>query len=162
MLELQPDAAQEPETDAPLEPSVVREAHFYEPFADYLVKDLEECTNAVPLGGSRFGSKWGTPDVFGIFKSRESDIVKMPIEVVVAEVKIDTSQLITAFGQACAYKLFAHRSYLVIPRNSQPEDIGRLDALCLIFGIGLILFNSTEPKAPNFDVRVRAAKHEPN
>jgi len=139
-----------------------REMAFYEPFADYLVNDLEECTKAIALGGNRFGGKWGTPDVFGILRARESDIVKTPLEVIVAEVKTDTSQLITAFGQACAYKLFAHRSYLVIPREAQPEDIGRLDALCTIFGIGLILFDPTQPENPAFDIRVRAAKHEPD
>lgn len=139
-----------------------REAAFYESFADYLVNDLEECTKAIELGGNRFGGKWGTPDVFGIFRPRESDIVKPPLEVIVAEVKTDTSQLITAFGQACAYKLFAHRSYLVVPREAQPEDIGRLDALCTIFGIGLILFDATQPDNPAFLIRVRAAKHEPD
>ena len=138
------------------------ESEFYEPFADYLVNDLEECTKAIALGGNRFGGKWGTPDVFGIFLPRESDIVKSPLEVIVAEVKTDTAQLITAFGQACAYKLFAHRSYLVVPREAQPEDIGRLDALCTIFGIGLILFNTTQPDNPIFQIRVRAAKHEPD
>jgi hypothetical protein len=152
----------EPAPETTPEPGVVREADFYQPFADYLVNDLEECTTAIPLGGSRFGSKWGTPDVFGIFKSRESDIVKTPLEVVVVEVKIDTSQLVTAFGQACADKLFAHRSYLVVPHDSQPEDIGRLDALCVIFGIGLILFDSATPRVPDFEIRVRAAKHEPD
>lgn len=139
-----------------------REAAFYEPFADYLVNDLEECTKAIALGGNRFGGKWGTPDVFGIFRSRESDIVKTPLEVIVAEIKTDTLQLITAFGQSCAYKLFSHRSYLVVPREAQPEDIGRLDSLCNIFGIGLILFDATQPDNPAFQIRVRAAKHEPD
>ena len=140
----------------------IRESDFYEPFADYLVNELEECTVAVPLGGNRFGGKWGTPDVFGIFKARESDIVKHPLEVVVAEIKLDTGQLITAFGQACGYKLFSHRSYLVVPRQAPPEDIDRLDALCLIFGIGLILYDTTTPSDPSFQIRVRAAKHEPD
>ncbi len=143
-------------------PTAIRESDFYEPFADYLVNELEECTVAVPLGGNRFGGKWGTPDVFGIFKSRESDIVKSPLEVVVAEIKLDAGQLITAFGQACAYKLFSHRSYLVVPRNAPPEDIDRLDALCLIFGIGLILYDATKPDDPAFQIRVRATKHEPD
>ena len=142
--------------------AAVREADFYEPFAEYLVNELEECTTAVALGGNRFGGKWGTPDVFGILRSRESDIVKSPLEVVVAEIKLDTGQLITAFGQACAYKLFSHRSYLVVPREAQPEDIDRLDALCLIFGIGFILYDATRPNAPAFQIRVRAAKHEPD
>jgi hypothetical protein len=140
----------------------IKEVAFYEPFKEFLVNDLEECTAAISLGGNKFGNKWGTPDVFGVSKSRESDIVKMPLEVVSAEVKIDTGQLITAFGQACAYKLFSHRSYLVVPRGAQPEDIGRLDALCTIFGIGLILFDATQPLKPNFQIRVRAAKHEPD
>jgi hypothetical protein len=140
----------------------IRESDFYEPFADYLVNELEECTVAVSLGGNRFGGKWGTPDVFGIFKARESDIVKSPLEVVVAEIKLDAGQLITAFGQACGYKLFSHRSYLVVPRHAPPEDIDRLDALCLIFGIGLILYDATKPNDPSFQIRVRAAKHEPD
>ena len=152
----------EPVSGTPPAAGVIREAEFYSSFSDYLVNELEECTTAIPLGGNRFGSKWGTPDVFGIFRSRESDIVKTPLEVVSAEVKIDTSQLITAFGQACAYKLFSHRSYLVIPRGSQPEDIARLDALRVIFGIGLILFDATNLKVPDFEIRVRASKHEPD
>ena len=151
-----------PEPPEPPTNGTPRESDFYEPFAEYLVAGLEECTKAIPLGGNRFGSKWGTPDVFGIFRSRESDIVKMPIEVIAAEIKTDTGQLITAFGQACAYKLFAHRSYLVVPKGSQPEDIGRLDALCVIFGIGLILFDATNPRKPDFEIRVRASKHEPD
>ena len=140
----------------------IRESDFYEPFADYLVNELEECTVAVPLGGNRFGGKWGTPDVFGILRSRESDIVKSPLEVVAAEIKLDAGQLITAFGQACVYKLFSHRSYLVVPRESPPEDVDRLDALCLIFGIGLILFDAANSSDPSFQIRVRAAKHEPD
>ena len=151
-----------PQLAVPSTTGILREATFYEPFADYLVNDLEECTKAIALGGNRFGGKWGTPDVFGIVRSRESDIVKAPLEIVVAEVKTDTSQLITAFGQACAYKLFSHRSYLVVPREASPEDIGRLDALCTIFGIGLILFDATQSENPAFMIRVRAARHEPD
>jgi hypothetical protein len=154
--------APEPTPETTTGPERIREVDFYQPFADYVVNDLEECTRAIPLGGNRFGSKWGTPDVFGILRSREGDIFKTPLEVVVAEVKIDTSQLITAFGQACAYKLFAHRSYLVVPRDSPPEDIDRLDSLCVIFGIGLILFDPKAPRAPEFEIRVRATKHEPD
>lgn len=152
----------EPEKAVQERGQAARESDFYEPFAEYLKLDLEECTTAISLGGNKFGGKWGTPDVFGIFRSRESDIVKVPLEVIVAEVKLDTTQVITAFGQACAYKLFAHRSYLVIPKSAQPEDIGRLDALCVIFGIGLILYDSNDSRAPNFEIRVRAAKHEPD
>jgi len=140
----------------------VSEEAFYQPFADWLVNELEECTKAIPLGGNRFKDKWGTPDVIGIREPRQSDIIKPPIEIVSAEVKLDTTNLITAFGQACSYKLFSHKVYVVIPKDSLEEDIARLDALCRIFGIGLILFDRTNPESPNFEIRVRATKHEPD
>ncbi|MBF8278145.1 MAG: hypothetical protein HW390_3218 [Candidatus Brocadiaceae bacterium] len=146
----------------PKETDKICEESFYQAFADWLIRDLEECTVAIPLGGNKFKEKWGTPDIFGIFKGRESDIIKSSMEIVVAEVKMDTNQLITAFGQACAYKLFAHKSYLVIPIDSQLEDIDRLDSLCIIFGVGLILFDATNPVSPAFQIRARATKHEPD
>jgi hypothetical protein len=87
-------------------PSLVpKEEDFYAPFADYLLSDLEECTRCIPLGGCVFGGKWGTPDAIGIRKARESDIIKFPTEIVVAEIKTDTRGLITAFGQACSEML---------------------------------------------------------
>ena len=126
------------------------------------MEELEECTKAVPLGGNRFGGKWGTPDVIGVSKSRDSDIVKLPLEVASAEIKMDASRLIEAFWQACAYKLFSHRSYLVVPQGAPQEDIDRLDSLCTIFGIGLILFDALEPATPKFQIKVRAARNVPD
>lgn len=140
----------------------VKEEAFYKPFADWIVNELEECTKAIALGGNKFKDKWGTPDVIGIREPRKSDIIKPPTEIVSAELKIDTAGLITAFGQACSYKTFSHKSYIVVPKGSSVEDITRLDALCRIFGIGLILFDSGNPKLPQFEIRVRATKHEPD
>ena len=140
----------------------IREEDFYQSFADWLVKELEECTKAIPLGGNKFRDKWGTPDVVGIREPRKSDIIKQATEIVSAEIKIDTKDLITAFGQACSYKLFCHKSYIVVPKESLEEDISKIDALCLIFGIGLILFNSRNNKDPDFEIRVRPTKHEPD
>lgn len=140
----------------------IDESEFYEPFAHWLVNDLEECTKAIPLGGNKFKDKWGTPDIIGILKPRDSDIIKLPTEIVAAEIKADAGNLITAFGQACAYKSFCHKSYIVVPKDSPKEDLDRLDALCSIFGIGLILFDSSNPKTPEFDIMVRATKHEPD
>lgn len=159
LTQFKPDESLGPTDESETE---VCEASFYQPFADWLVSDIEECTAAISLGGNRFKEKWGTPDVFGIFKGRDIDVIKLPIEVVAAEIKTNTNQLITAFGQACAYRLFAHKSYLVIPAASQKEDIDRLDSLCMIFGIGLILFDVSNPAAPAFQIRVRATKHEPD
>jgi hypothetical protein len=137
-----------------------KESDFYHPFADYLVNELEECTRAIPLGGSIFGDKWGTPDVIGVYKFSPVDPIQPPIEVVSAEIKTDINQLITAFGQACAYKLFSHKVYLVIPRTAG-EDISRIESLCMRFGIGLITFD-LNPSEPNFQIRTRASKSEPD
>lgn len=140
----------------------IKEGDFYKPFADWLVNELEECTSAIELGGNIFRDKWGTPDVIGIRESKRSDIIPFPTEIISGEIKTDSNGLITAFGQSCAYKIFSHKSYIVVPNNSQIEDITRLDTLCRQFGIGLILFDNLNPKDPNFEIRVRAIKHEPD
>lgn len=139
----------------------INETIFYASFADYLVNDLEECTKAIPLGGNKFGDKWGTPDVFGIYRFSETDPVRPPVEIVSAEIKTDASQLIAAFGQACSYKLFSHKVYLVIPEDAE-RDISRIESLCLKFGLGLILFNKNTPENPNYNIRTRAVKSEPD
>lgn len=137
------------------------EEQFYAQFADWLVNEIEECTKAIPLGGNKFKDKWGTPDVIGVREPRKSDIIKPPTEIIAAEVKTDSQALIVAFGQACSYKLFSHRSYIVVPDDSSDEDIARLDALARIFGIGLILFDK-QAKEAEFEIRVRASRHEPD
>lgn len=140
----------------------VREEDFYEPFADWLVNDIEDCTKAIPLGGNRFRDKWGTPDVVGKRESKRSDIIQAPVEIVSAEIKSETSQLVTAFGQACAYNLFSHKTYLVIPKTSPEDEIARLDSLSQVFGIGLVLFDVTSPQNPGFEIRARPRKGEPD
>lgn len=143
-------------------PKMAKEEDFYGSFGDWLVNDLEECTKAIPLGGNRFRDKWGTPDVIGKRESKRSDILQAPTEIVSAEIKTESSQLVTAFGQACAYCIFSHRSYLVIPEGAPQDEIARLDALCQVFGIGLILFDSSAPDDPKFNIRVRPRKQEPD
>jgi hypothetical protein len=129
---------------------LIKEEDFYKPFADWLVNELEECTKANSLGGNLFKDKWGTPDVIGLRESRRSDIIQFPTEIISAEIKSDSNGLITAFGQACAYKIFSHKSYIVVPKDSQIEDITRLDTLCRQFGIGLILFDALNKDNPSF------------
>lgn len=139
-----------------------KESDFYVPFADWLVNDIEDATSAIPLGGNKFKDKWGTPDVIGKRQSGQADLVKGPTEIISAEIKTDTQQLVTAFGQACAYKLFSHRAYLVAPSHAHAEEMSRLDSLCQIFGIGLVTFNVNKPQEPDFRIRVRPARHEPD
>jgi hypothetical protein len=140
----------------------IREDQFYAPFADWLKNEAEEATQAIPLGGSVFRDRWGTPDVIGKRESKRSDVIKAPTEIVAAEIKADTLQLVTAFGQACAYRLFSHRSYLVVPKQAHADEVARLDALCEIFGIGLITFDRESPKAPAFTVLVRPRSNQPD
>lgn len=139
-----------------------KEESFYQPFANFLVHILKECTKAIALGGSQFKDKWGTPDVLGIFKFPELAPIKPFPEIVTAEIKLDETQIITAFGQACAYKLFSHKVYLVIPSSTPEEDIARTESLCMKFGIGLITFDKDNPENPRFTIRTRAIKHEPD
>ena len=138
------------------------EENFYQKFADYLKTDLEECTEAIPLGKNKFQDKWSTPDVFGIYKFSEADPIRPIPEIISAEIKSDQNQLITAFGQTCSYKLFSHKVYLVIPQDSNETDKSRLESLCSRFGIGLITFNRNNKENPNFQIRTRAIKSEPD
>lgn len=138
------------------------EEDFYKPFADYLVNDLEECTKAIPLGGNRFQDRWGTPDVIGTYRILGLGHIQPPIEIVSAEIKIDIRQLITCFGQACSYKLFSHKVYLVIPKDANGADMKRVESLCLKFGIGLILFDRNNKENPAFEILTRAIKNEPD
>ncbi|MBP8605145.1 MAG: hypothetical protein KBI46_04800 [Phycisphaerae bacterium] len=140
----------------------IAEEAFYNLFADYLVNDLEECTKAVPLGGNKFQDRWGTPDVIGTYRVLGIGQIQPPVEVISAEIKTDINQLITSFGQACSYKLFSHKVYLVIPKDARGADIKRIESLCLKFGIGLILFDRNNKENPEFEILTRAIKSEPD
>ncbi|HEX9430560.1 MAG TPA: hypothetical protein VF944_09300 [Candidatus Bathyarchaeia archaeon] len=153
-----------PTTAPPVGLETVEEEDFYDPFAKYLEGDLDECTRAIPLGGNMLRWKWGTPDVIGVYESRRTHIIKSDTVLVSAEVKLETNtnSLITAFGQACSYRLFSHKVYLVIPEDTDDETEARLEALCQIFGIGLILFNRSDAENPEFRIRMRAVRGEPD
>lgn len=125
------------------------EADFYESFADWLVDVAEEVNAAVALGGSVLKGKWGTPDVIGVLKPRTQDMLKFEPQIVSAEIKIDPSQPVVAFGQAVAYRLFSHKSYIVVPNTTGEDDMGRLKALCSIHGVGLVTF-TLNGSAPDY------------
>jgi len=149
-------------SSSPFSIEKIKEEDFYNPFANYLVNELEECTKAIPLGGNKFQDKWGTPDVVGTYKIFGLGHIQPPIEIISGEIKTDTGQLITAFGQACSYKLFSHKVYLVIPKDANGADIKRVESLCLKFGIGLILFNRRNKENPEFEILTRAIKNDPD
>ena len=168
----QADAEQATEPNvAATSPTKRKEEDFYKSFAEYLEyaeKDsdddrLDECTKAIGWGGSRSGGKWGTPDVVGIFSPERNAYVQFTDEIVSAEIKTDKSpqSLIVAFGQACVYRLFSHKIYLVVPRAGQSS---RLKSLCHLFGLGLVYF---DPETENIDssiyeVELLAQRHSPD
>src|SRR6185503_6359632 len=131
-----------------------QEQEFYASFAEFLQKDLDEATVAVELGGAGLRAKWGTPDVVGVYKPRASQMIKFTPEVISAEIKVDPRSTIEAFGQAIAYRLFSAKSYVVMPSTISEEEEGRLDALCTLFGIGIVLFD-LDPKSPGFSIRAK-------
>lgn len=137
------------------------EEDFYEPFARWIKNDLGDCTEAVSLGGNCLSRKWGTPDVIGIYKPSLRDVIKFQPEIIAAEIKIDPSVPITAFGQAVTYRLFSSKVYLVEPNTIQKENLDRIEALCVLYGLGLVLFD-LNPEDPNFSIRVRAQRFIPD
>jgi hypothetical protein len=132
---------------------------FYQPFADWLI-DQEVCNKAFPLGHNWFHDKWGTPDVIGTRKKQPLDIIDFPPEIVSAEIKTVSHQLVVAYGQSCAYTVFSHKTFLMVPRESDRDDILRLVSLCELSGIGLIVFDRSSPEQPDFETRVSPRKHE--
>jgi hypothetical protein len=139
----------------------IRESDFYEPFADWLKKDLDEATDALALGGASLKSKWGTPDVVGVYKPLAGNLIKFPLEIVSVEIKIDPQAPVVAFGQAVAYRLFSAKTYIAMPSTLSPEDQDRLESLCMLFGVGLVLFDVHKDN-PNFSIRVRAQRFSPD
>lgn len=137
------------------------ESDFYESFAQWLVNDAEEVNVAVSLGGSVLKGKWGTPDVLGVLRPRAQDILKFETQIVSAEIKIDPNQPVVAFGQAVAYRLFSHKSYIVIPNTTSEDDLSRLTALCTIHGVGLVTF-SFDKTNPDYTVLVLPAQASPD
>jgi hypothetical protein len=137
------------EKGAPTAKPTSLESEFYESFAAWLVDDAEDATYAVALGGNWLRGKWGTPDVLGVLKPRSDDLLKFEPQIVAAEIKVDGSQTVVAFGQAVSYLLFSHRSYIVVPDDISADDLARLKALCGVHGIGLVIFKR-DPSDPAY------------
>ncbi len=136
------------------------EQDFYASFAEWLVEN-DEATVAEALGGSSLGGKWGTPDVLGVMKPRAQDIFRFEPQIIAAEIKATPSQPVVAFGQAVAYRLFSHKSYIVVPRTTSSDDMSRLKSLCSIHGVGLVTF-LLDKEAPDYLVVILPALSIPD
>jgi hypothetical protein len=156
-----PPSGPSPAAELAAELAAFKEGDFYEPFANWLKNDLDEVTDATALGGAAMGKKWGTPDVVGVYKPLASNLIKFPIEIVSAEMKTDPGQPLVAFGQVIAYRLFSAKTYIAMPTSMTLEDQSRLEALCMLFGVGLVLFKLV-PDKPEFQIRVRAQRFAPD
>lgn len=139
----------------------IRESDFYQPFAEWLKNDLDEVTDVAALGGASMKTKWGTPDVIGVYKPLAGNLIKFPLEIVSAEIKIDPQAPVVAFGQAMAYRLFSAKTYVAMPSTLSEEDQSRLESLSMLFGIGLVLFE-VDKDQPRFSIRVRAQRFSPD
>lgn len=136
------------------------EQDFYVSFAEWL-EENDEVTVAAALGGSSLGGKWGTPDVIGVLRPRAQDIFKFEPQIVTAEIKATPAQPVVAFGQAVAYRLFSHKSYIVVPRTTTSDDMNRLTSLCSIHGVGLVVF-TLDRELPDYAVVVLPAVAAPD
>jgi len=158
------DSSQEPteETEtASSRATYPREEDLYEPFAEWLKNDLDEVTTVVPLGGGGLKGKWGTPDVVGVYKPLASHLIKFSPEVVSAEIKLNPNESVVAFGQAVAYRLFSSKCYVVMPSCITADDLNRLEGLSMLFGLGLVVYDSRE-NGPEFTTKIRARRYSPD
>lgn len=137
---------------------------FYGQFADFLRDDLSECTLSKTVGKNKRYKKWFTPDVFGYYKVNTTSSFNKDPELVAGELKVTTKyeKLVIASGQATPYLLYCHKSYIAVPEDSEAEALDRIEALCISFDIGLLLFNRNGPQTSEFKIRNRAIRHEPN
>lgn len=141
-------------------PGSLTEQDFYASFAEWL-EENDEVTVAAALGGSSLGGKWGTPDVIGVLRPRAQDIFKFEPQIVTAEIKATPAQPVVAFGQAVAYRLFSHKSYIVVPRTTTSDDMNRLTSLCSIHGVGLVVF-TLDRDLPDYAVIVLPSVASPD
>ncbi len=148
------------ETPGHLKISLV-ESDFYDSFARWLEETAEEVTVAVTVGGNLFKQKWGTPDVIGVLRPQADDIIQFERQIVSAEIKIDPGQPVVAFGQAVAYRLFSHKSFIAVPKTTGEDDLARLKALCSIHGVGLVTF-ILDKQTPDYTILIPAQQARPD
>ena len=109
-----------------------------ESLAEWLIQ-TEYATHAVARSEFETSGGWEAPSVLGVLLPRADDLFRSEPQVLAAEIVADLSRPVSAFGHAVAYRLFAHRSFLVISANAGLADIERLRALCSSTGLGLVM-----------------------
>lgn len=139
--------------------SSTAEKEYYKYFAEYLENE-EICFPAIPIGEKLLNEQWTNPDVIGIKSYRKG---LSNFKIVTAEIKnsSSTKEILTGFGQCCAYKLFSHKVYFVIPTNVKIER--RIAVLCNRHNIGLVLFDAEKDLNDiDWDIRNEPYFEEPD
>ena len=130
--------------------------------ADWLKCELQDVEQVMTPTRNLFLGLCGTPTVLGIAENPRRGGQARLAGIVSAHMEVDTTSVMDAFGKACAARLFARRSYLVVPKRQQTSDLMYLYALCELFGLGLVLFDERSTAAPSFWLAVRPFDHDPD
>jgi hypothetical protein len=130
--------------------------------ANWLKRELQDVEQVMTPARNLFLGLCETPTVLGIAENPRGGEKAPPAGIVSAQMEVDTASVMKAFGQACAARLFARRSYLVVPKRQQIRELMHLHALCELFGLGLVLFDERSTAAPGFCLAVRPFDHDPD
>jgi hypothetical protein len=131
-------------------------------FAEWLEHELQDVEQAITPTNNLFNGLCRTPTVLGLAEAQLGGTQAPLPGIVSAQIESQTSDHIDAFGHACAARLFARRSYLVVPKRKRIEELMHLHALCKMFGLGLVLFDNLSVANPGFRLAVHAMDHDPD
>lgn len=142
--------------------TLVRAAQVNLLLAAWLEQELQDVDQAVTPTSSLFHGLGGTPTVLGLAETPPGDGQAPAPGIVSAQIESISGGHIDAFGQACAARLYARRSYLVVQKGKRIEEHMHLHALCRMFGLGLVLFDNFSAANPGFRLAVHAVDHVPD
>ena len=139
------------------------ERQLYGKIAEWIVEEesLEGKDYVVQTGRLANPIKWGNPDVVIIQR-----IAGRPDRIIVAEVKNsqEARNLFEGFGQACAYKIFSHVQYLVVPMPEDRRIYDQLKKLCAKVQVkfAVFTFEGTEKTLDSIKIELKeGGKGEP-
>ena len=111
-------------------------------FAEWLEQELQDVSQAMMPSSNLFNGLCVTPTVLGLAETRPSGSEAPVPGIVSAQIESQAGGHIDAFAHACAARLYARRSYLVVSKGKRLEEHMHLHALCTLFGLGLVLCDS--------------------
>ena len=142
--------------------TLARAAQVNRQLAAWLEQELQDVDQAVAPTRSLLHGLGGTPTVLGLAETPPENGQAPAQGIVSAQIECSTRGHINAFGQACAARLYARRSYLVVHKGKRIEEHMHLHALCRMFGLGLVIFDNFGGANPCFRLAVHAVDHVPD